>query len=325
MDARDKSAWKRDLLPVFPQRLGKILARLPERETQALEEIRVRAERPLQLLAPEGCFIRESGESAFRLEDAVRASAEECGELLGNISQHSLYALEQELKGGYISLLGGYRVGLCGKPVVEGGKIKHFVYFSSFCIRIAREHIGSADEVLPYVWSAGGTPSSVLVLSPPRCGKTTVIRDLARQISYGTLGKPCQVCIVDERSEIAGSCRGIPQNDVGPRTDVLDACPKAEGMSLALRALSPDVLITDEIGREEDRQSLLDASNAGVAIIASAHSSGLSDAMKRPVLRSLLEQKLFERIVILGRSKGAGTLEDVLDGDTFESLLSGAR
>ncbi len=320
MDTKDRSAWKRDLLPVLPSSLALALGELPEGYSDRLEEIRIRALRPLLVMVPEGKYLSPRGEFTESAERALCAGIADCVYILERISQHSIYAIEQEMRCGYISLQGGYRVGFCGKPVTEEGKVRHFANLTSFCIRIAREHKGCADKVMPYLFR-NGELLSTLVLSPPRCGKTTIIRDIARQLSWG--GR--QVVIVDERSEIAGSFRGVPQNDVGPMTDVLDACPKAEGMRIALRAMSPDVLVTDEIGSREDRRCIVDAAGAGVAAIASAHAASIEDAMKRPVLSELLSEGLFGRVVTLSRTAGAGTLNGVYDGETLRPLIAQGR
>ncbi len=319
MDTKDRSAWKRDLLPVLPNGLALALFELPERISDRLEEIRIRALRPVLVMVPDGRYLTARGELTGDADRALYASMADCGNILERISQHSIYAIEQEMRCGYISLLGGYRIGFCGKPVTEEGRVRHFANLTSFCIRIAREHKGCADKVMPYLLRDGELLST-LVLSPPRCGKTTIVRDIARQLSFG--GR--QVVIVDERSEIAGSSRGVPQNDVGPMTDVLDACPKAEGMRIALRAMSPDVLVTDEIGSQEDRRCVIDAAGAGVAVIATAHAASIEEAMKRPVLSELLTEGMFGRVIVLSRACGAGTLSGVYD-DTLRPLLLEGR
>ena len=161
-----------------------------------------------------------------------------------------------------------------------------------------------------------------MILSPPQMGKTTLIRDLARQLSNGFPGfSGVKVGIVDERSEIAGCYQGIPQNDVGVRTDILDGCPKATGIIMLIRSMSPNVIITDEIGKPKDVMAIEDALNAGITIITTAHSHGLEDARRRPILKSLLENNVFQRIMVLGNSLGTGTLEKVYDLIEGKELL----
>jgi stage III sporulation protein AA len=199
--------------------------------------------------------------------------------------------------------------------VTEGGRIRTLKPVASLNIRIAREVPGAADALLPQL-VRGGRFLSTLLISPPQAGKTTMLRDLVRQLSTGVprLRLPgLKVGLVDERSEVAGCYLGVPQRDVGPRTDVLDGCPKAEGLMLLIRSLSPQVVAADEVGRPEDAQALMEALHAGVAVLATAHGSCLADVRRRPAMAELLRAGAFERAVLLGRSRGPGTVEAVTD------------
>jgi stage III sporulation protein AA len=162
----------------------------------------------------------------------------------------------------------------------------------------------------------GRHPHSTLILSPPQCGKTTLLRDLVRALSTGSIAglPPQKVSVIDERSEISGSVDGVPQFQLGPRTDVLDACPKAEGMLMAIRSLSPEVVVTDEIGRQEDVQAVLEATHAGVSVMASAHAGSLEQWQSRPNMMDLFRSVAFSRYIILSRRRGPGTVEQVLNG-----------
>jgi stage III sporulation protein AA len=156
---------------------------------------------------------------------------------------------------------------------------------------------------------------NTLIVSPPRCGKTTLLRDLVRQISNG-ISKPkfkgLKVGVVDERSEISGAYRGIPRNELGIRTDVLDRGPKGEGILLLIRSMSPEVIVTDEIGTKQDVEVLQEALNAGVRVITTVHGSSLQEVKNRPILQDLFTTNVFDRAVILSRRQGTGTLEDVI-------------
>ena len=221
------------------------------------------------------------------------------------ISGYSLYAWEDELKAGFITLPGGCRVGLCGKAVIEDEKIKTLSNISGINMRIRHEIKGCADIVLRIIKNIGHT----MIISPPGCGKTTLLRDLARQISDG--GKT--VGIVDERSEIAGCYMGIPVNDVGLRTDVLDRCPKAKGMVMILRSMSPQVIIADEIGGERDMRAIEEIVNAGVKIICTAHGNGLDDIRAGKGLKNLIG--VFDNYIVLSARNGPGTVEGIYDRD----------
>ncbi len=297
----------------LPQRIRAILERAAPPPWSDLEEIRLRLGRPLALHGRvNDCFLSESGKAVSAAE-AYRPDRGDLEKALQLISSSSLYAFTEELRSGYITIPGGHRVGLCGQAVVQGGRVVRLQHITGLNYRIARQVKGAA---LPYVrffldYRRRRVYHSLLV-APPRGGKTTFLRDLARCLSDGVEGLGIggfKVAVVDERSEIAGSFRGAPQLDVGERTDVLDACPKAEGMMMLLRSMGPEVIITDEIGRPEDTAAIDEVIHAGVTVVATAHGSSLAELRARPGLRRLFDEQVFERAVILGWSRGAGTVE----------------
>lgn len=324
------------ILSFLPVRIREIIEKLPAATAECLEEIRVREARPLEVVtdgesrfvAPDGSFTADAGRG-------FRPSKEDGLKLLDLLTNHSLYTFEEELRRGYITIAGGHRVGLAGKTVLERGEVKHIREVGSFNIRLARAIPGLAKPLLPAIWDdAAGTVHQTLVLSPPRQGKTTLIRDLARLISAGEskAAAGLRVAIVDERSEIAACVKGVPSFDVGPRTDVLDGCPKAEGMMMMIRSMSPEVLIVDEIGRPEDAVALQESMHAGVRVIATAHGRNISDVRTRPALRRMLEEGMFTRLIELSRSRSAGTAYTVWDASgrkvaelTLSALLGSRR
>lgn len=314
-----------EILAVLPGNIRLLVASLPDSIQGKVEEIRLRQGRPLVLgLSSEDIFLNMEGRPTRRAGEAYRVTPTDMDRLIQLISGSSLYALEEELRSGFITLPGGHRAGITGKAVLEGGKVRTLKYLSGCNIRVSREVAGAASSVLPRIvdGSGCGVYHTVLV-SPPRCGKTTMLRDMVRQISNGIpgLGFPgLTVGLVDERSEIAGCYRGIPQRDVGVRTDVLDGCPKAEGMMMLLRSMGPRVIAADEIGRREDVDALEEVLNAGVKVLITAHGSSLADLAERPALGSMIRSKMIERFVILGRSRGVGTVEDIIDGKSLQSL-----
>ncbi|MGQ9755753.1 MAG: stage III sporulation protein AA [Desulfotomaculales bacterium] len=313
-----ETGTERDVLDYLPPDIRDTVARLPASAWERLEEIRLRVGRPLVVTLREGeRFVSREGIPGVGPSRGYLVTVGDIKRMLQIITASSLYALEDELRNGFITLPGVYRVGLAGKVITEGGRIRTIKHIAGLNLRIAREVRGAADAILPKVTAKPDRVYHTLIASPPRCGKTTLLRDLARQMSNGIphlgfAGVP--VVIVDERSEIAGCYQGTPQLDVGLRTDVLDKCPKAEGMMLALRALSPVVVITDEIGREEDAHALEEVLNAGVKVIATAHASSLEDLVRRPAFAYLFRLRLFERVVFLSRRCGPGTVDQIIDG-----------
>jgi stage III sporulation protein AA len=307
-------------LLLFPEKVRALLERLPLPLLTTVEEIRVREGRPLEInYSGKYHFLDGNGGLTQDPLEAYRPDREDSHRLLDLISNHSLYTMEEELRKGFITIPGGHRIGLAGRTVLSGGSVEHLRDITGFNVRIAREVPGAADGILPYLLDKSGQRvMHTLILSPPQHGKTTLLRDLARQISSGGPGKAgtgrpgLKVGIIDERSEIAGSRRGIPAFDIGPRTDVLDGCPKAEGMMMMIRSLSPDVLIADEIGRPEDAEAVTEALHAGITVLATAHGKEVSELVRRPGLCGLLENKMFERYVILHRTE-AGLSYRIMD------------
>ncbi|MFD1176241.1 stage III sporulation protein AA [Paenibacillus puldeungensis] len=298
-------------LTVFPDNIRDLLRKLPPSIFPALEEIRIREGRPLEINSGgRYYFLTPDGELTRNPQVAYKPGKQDGNRLLDQITNHSLYTMEEELRKGFITIAGGHRIGLAGRALLSGGRVEHLRDISGFNVRIAREVKGIADPILPKLLDfKHKSVLHTLILSPPQQGKTTLIRDLARQISSGSWSHPdagwpgLKVAVIDERSEIAGSKRGVPGFDIGPRTDVMDGCPKAEGIMMMIRSMSPDVLIVDEIGRPEDAEALAEALHAGVRVIATAHGSSVDDLSMRPALSKLSETSFFQMYVVLERTE----------------------
>lgn len=312
-----KEIIHRDILLCLALEIRNIVKNISEERLQPVEEIRLRAHKPLMIYDNvNGWFVTPNGYFSEHERDAYVVNDEDIRKTLELMSDNSIYAIQEELKNGFITIPGGHRVGVSGKVVACDGKISVIKDISGLNIRISKEVIGAADEIMGQILAQDGSIHNTLIISPPQCGKTTMLRDIARQLGNGIRScrfKGVKVGVVDERSEIAGCYKGIPQNDIGCRTDVLDACPKAYGMLMMVRSMSPEVIITDEIGTEEDIYALMQVLNAGVKIITSVHGYNIEDIKRRPVLEKLISGRFFEKMIILGKSRGSGTVEGVFD------------
>mgnify|MGYP000848156471 FL=1 len=315
-------SWQEPVLEALPPEIQDMVRRLPLSLRQGLEEIQIRENRPFMVYGHgRDYFVCEDGSICAHADQAYHISQDDTRKILQLISDYSIYAFDEEIRNGYLTLKGGHRVGMAGKIVLDNGSIRTMKYINSFNIRISREVIGAADKVMPFLITDKDI-CHTLVLSPPQMGKTTLLRDIARKISdgfHGFTGR--KVGIVDERSEIAGCLHGLPQRKVGIRTDVLDSCPKAAGIMMMIRSMSPKVILTDEIGKEEDAAAIQETLNAGIKIITSAHAANLEDACNRLFLSRLLKTRIFDRIAVLGDSLGVGTLEQVYAGKDYKQLL----
>lgn len=279
----------------------------------ALQEIRMRIGQPLLLLYQnQEFFLLENGSLGTEKKDVHIVTREEMRETMEYISSYSLYAYENEIRQGFLTVQGGHRVGIAGKVVVEQGRIKQISQIGMLNIRLSHEKKGCSDVVLPFL-RYQGTFCHTLIVSPPGGGKTTMLRDLIRAVSSGI--EHITVGVVDERSELAACYMGVPQNDMGFRTDVLDGCTKAEGMLMLVRSMAPDIIAVDEIGTTEDIHAILYAMHCGCKILATAHGSSIEEIKAKSSFKELLQEQGFERFVVLKDRFHAGKIKGIYTAD----------
>lgn len=300
---------------VLPEHILKpIVGRL---NYEKIYEVRLRSNRPVALnYGGKFYFLSETGLSC-ESENAIVAEPKLIAEVVVRATDYSLYAVNDQLKAGFLTIRGGLRVGIAGEVVRDGEAVCTVKNFTSVNIRIPHEVKGAADK--PYKFCCQNDLHNTLIVSPPGAGKTTVLRDLARQL--GNRFPALNVLLVDERNELAASYLGEAQLDVGIHTDIIANSSKAYAFSAGIRALAPDVIITDELSGAPDAAAVEYAAASGVKVFASAHASDHLDIALKPGFESLIKKRIFSRFVDLSMSQGAGTCDGVFDAD-FNAVYS---
>lgn len=321
MEGRDCFVDKEEIFLMLARRLREAFLHRSW-EFEKLQEIRLRVNCPVLVVfdGKEYC-LGEDGSLRREWDKGIVVTSPMLRETLEYVSNYSMYAHEEELRQGYLTVRGGHRIGLAGKMVMESGSPKTLQNIAFLNIRLAHEVIGCSDRVMPYLVQNGRFFHS-LIISPPGCGKTTLLRDIVRQLSNGIDNqKGMTVGVVDERSEIGACYQGRPQNDLGSRTDVLDGCSKVKGMMLLVRSMAPRVIAVDEVGSREDVEAMEYVMNCGVGVLATVHGSSVDEVKNKPILGRMMQERAFERIILLQPGM-AGVLQAVFDA-RGTLLLSG--
>ncbi len=318
---------KDELLKIFSIKLRTVLGKL-QIDFNHLQEIRLRMNAPLLIIYKnKEFFVSDEAKPVSNPSQGIVVTKNEIRETMEYISNYSLYAFEDEIKQGFITISGGHRIGIAGKIIIEDDSIKGMKHISFINVRLAHQVKGCANPVLPFLINERGDGIyHTLIISPPRCGKTTLLRDIIRQLSNGDSNYPgMSIGVVDERSEIGACYMGVPQNDLGIRTDILDCCPKAAGMMMLIRSMSPQIIAIDEVGSKEDLEAIDHVIGCGCKLIATVHGSSIEDIRNKPVLGELMVKRLFERYVILSNVNQIGRLEEIYDAfgrQIYESVGS---
>ncbi|HIT70836.1 MAG TPA: stage III sporulation protein AA [Candidatus Scatovivens faecipullorum] len=293
----------KDILRYFPGKIQNILNEEIGEKYNILEEIRIRVQKPIILKF-------NNNEKIVR----YLCNTEEILNILQAICENSIYTYQKQIAEGFVTIQGGHRVGISGSCVIENGKVININYVNSLNFRISRQVIGVGKKVLKHILDLEEKNLyNTLIISPPGAGKTTLVRDIVRQVSSGIKDykfKGLNVGLVDERGEIAALYKGVPQNDVGVKTDVIENVSKAIGMKMLIRSMAPQVIVADEIGNYEDVEAINYAICSGCKGIFTAHGSTFDDIYLNPVLKNLINVKIFEVIIFLD-VKNKGVLKEV--------------
>lgn len=298
------------------------LLQIPDALKKDVQEVRIRAQKPLMLICTgQTLFLTPSGRTTCIYGDGLYSVTKgEVEESFRIICGYSVHAHKDEIINGYITLPGGHRAGLCGTASAENGRIIGVRNVSSINLRIARQIKGIAGDIVDS-FSRTGRVDSLLIAGAPSSGKTTVLRDLTLQLSCGGLGRYLKTVIVDERGELAAVYNGAVQNDVGINCDVLDGYPKGRGIMLALRTLSPDVIVCDEIGGEDDIRAIEEGVNTGVSFLATVHAGSETELLQRKQIRLLLETGAFGKVALLKGRQEPGRVREIYEaGDLLGEM-----
>ena len=281
-----------EILSYFPVKIRNELAKL---NLENLEEIRIRNNQPI--------FLKLGQEE---LQTKMTVNTENILEILQKICDNSIYTYQNQICNGYITIKGGHRIGITGNVVMKEGQVINISHIYSLNFRIARQILDCSNKIIPYILDNKNQVYNTLIVSPPGRGKTTIIRDLIRKLSNGIAEyhlKGESIGVVDERGEITAMYKGVPQNDVGIRTDILDNIPKAIGMKMLIRSMNPKIIVADEIGTVEDVEAIKYAMCCGVKGIFTAHGANMKDITKNPILNSLYNLNIIERILLIDENR----------------------
>lgn len=304
-----------------PALCERLLGFSPEKQAD-VREVTLRTGRPLTVTTGDGVwFLNDSGVFS-RFPPSMRAAltAKQVGESLRFLTEYSLHSFEESLCGGYLTIKGGHRAGIAGTGVHKDGSISHIRDVCAISLRIARQVRGVSRGLLYALYHTQCIPS-VLLVGAPASGKTTVLRDLIRSLAGGEAGRYVRVSVIDERSELGAAYQGEAQYDLGLTSELFDGFSKSEGMTMALRAMSPEIIAVDELGSVQDAEAVRQVQCGGAAVLATAHAQNAESVLKRPVLAALLKEGAFDVVVALKDANSPGEVAKIC---TAQELFAGA-
>lgn len=286
-------------------RIKKIIEELSEATIENIQEIRLRKNKPVVIVSNgESSFLTSNSKTTYIVSNnCVIPTENELVDTINKMCGYSMHTQTENISNGFITLKNGSRIGLSGTAVYEEKHIKSVKDINSINIRIPRNILNISDSVFDYFQSNG--LKNILIVGPPNCGKTTVLKDIAYQLSSGKMGKYYKVCIVDERNEISN-------NDFsGPNTDVLSGFEKDRGITIAMRTLSPDCIVCDEISSANEVLKIIDGMNSGIKFILSLHSNNLEELKRKNIFKLLVSEADFDTVVLLSDSSKPGVISNI--------------
>ncbi|MGN1481659.1 stage III sporulation protein AA [Porcipelethomonas sp.] len=290
------------IISYFPERISGVLSRISAENIGGINEIRLRVNRPVSVSSfGQNYFVTESGSLTEHKGLGITAGYSDINECFKAVCDYSVHSYLRQISEGFITIEGGNRVGICGTAVTGMGGIETLKYISGLNFRIAGQVRGCGEQICLKLFK--DRPSGLLIIGPPLSGKTTVLKDMCR-----ILGEKYRISVIDERSEIGAVYHGQPQNDIGPMTDIFDGYPKGIGITSAVRVMSPDIIVCDEIGGSDDCKAIAGAVNSGVKFIASVHGSSFEEISSGRYMQELIKTGIFQYYVLLGSGKHLGEI-----------------
>lgn len=308
------------IISFISPRINMYLSKIPNPIIKDLQEIRLRTDRPVVLVTHSGCcFLTTSGKTSYiPSSNCVFTYRNEITDTVNKMCGYSMHSHYEDLLNGYLTLPNGSRVGLCGTAVFEKEKVKGIKDFSCINIRIPRNITGVSEKIMNNLFSEG--IQNLLIVGAPSSGKTTMLKDIAYQLSSGRLGRFYKTCVVDERKEIFPEKTNL--SIIGANTDVLSGYPKAQGISMAVRTLSPDVVICDEIGQKNEVDEMLVGMNSGVKFILTLHASSYEELKRKSIYKRLLSNSNFNNIVFLSSANHPCVISKILNLNNEDNVCN---
>ena len=309
-----------NIISYISPRIQIYLKNINDSTIMKIQEIRIRSNRPVVIVTNSGSwFLNKSGKlSLIFSPNCIVASESEIFESINKMCRYSMHSHYEDLLNGYITLPNGSRVGITGTAVYDKNNVKGIKDIDGINIRIPRQIQGVSEPLFDTILKDG--PLSLLIVGSPSSGKTTMLKDLMFQFSSGRIGKYYKICVVDERKEIVTSKRDI--SSIGPNTDVLHGFPKSQGISMAVRTLSPDIIICDEVDSDEIN-AIIDVMNTGVNFILSVHAGNFQELKEKRFYKEILKNKCLNYFVILKGSNNPCEISEIIkiNGDINENSV----
>lgn len=295
----------RKVLLYMPKRIASAIEKISSENISRINEIRLRTNRPISISSfGKNYYVTENGGLTTHKTLGIISRKDDINECFRAICDYSIHSYKNEISEGFITLEGGNRVGMCGTAVLNGQCVETLKYINGLNFRIAGQVVGCSEEICNRLYDTNIV--SLLIIGPPLSGKTTILKDMCR-----ILGEKYKISVIDERSEISAVYHGVSQNDIGTLTDVFDGYPKGEGITSAVRVMSPEIIICDEIGGKKDCDAILDSVNSGVKFISSVHGSSIEEILKRSNIAKLISNGIFQYGVLLGSGNRLGEIIEI--------------